>query len=187
MNNNQSLKENNYKYYITTLIITLILTCILIYNLYQNYQKANDNKYITNNQTKTIIKKDTILFVKYDTIIKSIPYKNKKYFITPTKTKENNKINLKMDSIINNDTISIEYKEIDNLLKLDINYYQDTFRVINKETMEIREIEVKTTEQKIMNFDNNNKNDNQNNNLIDNIETIFISLGLGFIVGIIFN
>lgn len=168
---------NNNKY----LVIIIILTIIIFFNLYQSYNQGNNqnNQYQANIQRDTIIKKDTILSVKYDTIIKNIPYKNKQYSLNPSKTIAKNKIEVKLDTIINNDTISINYKEIDNLLKLEINYPKDTFRIINKESIEIRKIEEKIIEKQL--------NDDKNTNLFDKLETIFISLGLGFIIGIIFN
>ena len=152
--------------------------------IYKMIDTKNDNQYGINNDIKTIIKQDTILFVKYDTIIKNIPYKNKKYTINPNKTKLNDNIHQKLDTILNKDTLRFEYTEMDNLMKLDIKYHKDTFRVINKESMEIRTIEEKTTETITNNLDKTKPKDN---NIFENIETMIFTMGLGFIFGILFN
>ena len=115
----------------------LILIIISIILIYFTFIRPNQQTIIPKNPNLKIAKIDSITEVIYDTIYKDITPRNKelKQKILPNKS-------FIIDTILNLDTINIQYNLEDSIFKLNISYYKDTIPIISTKTREIKIIEL---------------------------------------------
>ncbi|MFY8162372.1 MAG: hypothetical protein ACOVNU_13645 [Candidatus Kapaibacteriota bacterium] len=148
-----------------TTLILIIFAIILIY-----FTLNNDNNQINlpNNPNQKIAKIDSITEVIYDTIYKDITPRNKelKQKILPNKS-------FIIDTILNLDTIKINYNLQDSIFKLNISYHKDTIPIISTKTREIKLIELSPIIE------------NKEKSIWQDIEYYMGCVGLGVIIGVV--
>lgn len=150
----------------------VVIGGIIFIRFYNTIDTKNKISSINNlskiNTFSHITKVDSIEEITFDTIIKSIP----KSQIKLTKNITNKKL-FTLDTILNKDTIKIELHS-DSILKLNISFYSDTFQIINKNTREIKLIELTPI-----------RIENNENTLLEDIEYYIGILGIGIILGMV--
>ena len=148
--------------------IVYLLLIVIIILIYFSLNNSSQQTIIHKNPNLKIAKIDTITEVIYDTIYKEITHKNKelKQKILPNKS-------FIIDTIINLDTVKINYNFQDSVFKINILYHKDSNPIISTKSREIKLIELSPIEV------------NNENNFIDYIEYFLGSLGLGLIIGMV--
>ncbi len=147
---------------------TQILIIFAIILIYFAFIKPNQQTIIPKNPNLKIANIDTLTEVVRDTIYKEISKKNKelKQKILPNKS-------FIIDTILNLDTIKINYNLQDSIFKLNILYYKDTIPIISTKTREIKIIELSSI------IVNNEKS------IWEDIEYYLGFIGLGVIIGVV--
>lgn len=175
--------DNNQKSKKLIIFILFIIAVIGVYIIvkYNPNQSKSDLKYTfkpSTAQNKTnsfthLTNIDSIKEITYDTI-KKITQKP----VLSITNRLKNKKQLKLDTIINKDTINIEYNT-DSILKLNISFYKDTVLNINKNEREIKTINLHPIElnqleiQEIKSYEKS---------FIENIEYYLFVVLIGYIV-----
>jgi hypothetical protein len=147
---------------------TLILIIFAIILIYFTFIKPNQQRIIPKNPNLKIANIDTLSEVVRDTIYKEISKKNKelKQKILPNKS-------FIIDTILNLDTIKINYNLQDSIFKLNISYHKDTIPIISTKTREIKLIELSPIIE------------NKEKSIWQDIEYYMGCVGLGVIIGVV--